>query len=106
MSTDALTNEVVSVGEGFAFFRWHCINWSFTSCRGFNDPRSACDTLWMALAYKPKLQQDCIRCDGSGLSTPGTGYDSVCDDCGGQSNLPADALLSALDQLKENAGGR
>jgi hypothetical protein len=37
------------LGEGFAFFRWHCINWSFTSCRGFNDPRSACDTQWMAL---------------------------------------------------------
>jgi hypothetical protein len=50
-----LPNESVSIGEGFAFFRWHCLNWSFTSCRGFNDPRSACDTLWMALVHKPAL---------------------------------------------------
>ena len=31
---------------------------------------------------------DCPECGGSGFSKPGTGYDSVCDNCGGQGELP------------------
>jgi len=32
---------------------------------------------------------DCEECGGSGFSKAGTGYDSVCDNCGGQGEHPA-----------------
>ena len=31
---------------------------------------------------------DCPTCNGSGFSKPGTGYDAVCDTCGGQGEIP------------------
>jgi DnaJ-class molecular chaperone len=31
---------------------------------------------------------DCEECGGSGFSKAGTGYDAVCDNCGGQGRLP------------------
>lgn len=31
---------------------------------------------------------DCEECGGSGFSKAGTGYDAVCDNCGGQGKLP------------------
>ena len=32
--------------------------------------------------------EECQECGGSGFSSPGTGYNSVCDTCGGQGQLP------------------
>jgi DnaJ-class molecular chaperone len=31
---------------------------------------------------------DCEECGGSGFGSQGTGYDSVCDNCGGQGRHP------------------
>lgn len=31
---------------------------------------------------------DCKECEGSGFSKAGTGYDSVCDNCGGMGEHP------------------
>ena len=31
---------------------------------------------------------ECKECGGSGFSEPGTGYDSVCDNCGGRGEHP------------------
>jgi DnaJ-class molecular chaperone len=31
---------------------------------------------------------DCEECGGTGFSNAGTGYDSVCDNCGGLGRLP------------------
>jgi hypothetical protein len=46
---DHLSTETVTVGEGFAFFRWHCLKWPFSGCLGFNDSRAACDFQWVDL---------------------------------------------------------
>ena len=32
---------------------------------------------------------DCPCCGGSGFSGRGSGYDDVCDECGGQRQMPA-----------------
>lgn len=32
---------------------------------------------------------ECSECSGSGFSGQGSGYDSVCDNCGGKGELPA-----------------
>lgn len=32
--------------------------------------------------------EECPECGGSGFSKPGTGYDAVCDYCGGQKVVP------------------
>jgi hypothetical protein len=31
---------------------------------------------------------DCPECGGGGFSSPGTGYNNVCDTCGGQGKIP------------------
>lgn len=31
---------------------------------------------------------ECEECGGCGFSTPGTGYDAVCDNCGGLGEHP------------------
>jgi hypothetical protein len=33
---------------------------------------------------------ECEECSGSGFSKAGTGYDSVCDNCGGLGKYPSD----------------
>lgn len=39
--------------------------------------------------FKKKAETvDCEECGGSGFSKAGTGYDAVCDNCGGQGVLP------------------
>ncbi|ULF49382.1 anti-TRAP protein [Bacillus phage MrBubbles] len=32
--------------------------------------------------------EECATCGGSGFSGYGTGYDAVCDNCGGAGELP------------------
>jgi hypothetical protein len=41
-------------GEGFAYFRWHCIELPWSLCRGINDSRlgfglDACVLMWRRL---------------------------------------------------------
>jgi hypothetical protein len=41
----------VTTGEGFAFFRWHCLRFPWSFCHGINDPRpgvglDGCVYLW------------------------------------------------------------
>lgn len=49
---------------------------------------------------------ECPICKGSGFSTPGTGYDNVCDECGGQRFLPVPtppAIAEVLMRLRDYA---
>lgn len=36
---------------------------------------------------------DCVVCGGGGFSSPGTGYNNVCDECGGQRQRPVSIYL-------------
>lgn len=44
---------------------------------------------WKYLAQipSPPPLADCLTCDASGFSTPGSGYDSVCPNCGGDRQI-------------------
>lgn len=39
-----LTNDLQ--GEGFAFFRWHVLEFPHSECSGLNDPLNDCDRWW------------------------------------------------------------
>lgn len=50
---------------------------------------------------------DCPRCDGSGFSGRGTGYDDVCSECGGQKRFPVqDAPPTQPAKRKKSDGTR
>lgn len=38
--------EPVSIGEGFAYFRWHCLVFPHSECRGWRDPANDCRRWW------------------------------------------------------------
>lgn len=54
MSDRNITNENRTLGEGFAYFRWHLLMFPWSCCEGINDPRpgvgrDGCMTFWRKL---------------------------------------------------------
>lgn len=41
---------------------------------------------------------ECSVCEGSGFSGQGTGYDSICDNCGGKGELPQQLCILIFKQ--------
>lgn len=41
-----MSTEVVSIGEGFAFFRFHTLTYSYSACWGYRDRRPGMGYCW------------------------------------------------------------
>lgn len=52
------------------------------------------------------ITERCHGCQGGGFSKPGTGYDSVCDDCAGQGRTVVCAVpAGAADDVQRHLDG-
>ena len=45
-TSEALSTEVVSIGEGFAFFRFHTLMFRYSACWGYRDKRPGMGYCW------------------------------------------------------------
>lgn len=51
-STPERTHTADSIGEGFAFFRWHCLKFPGDFCPGWNGGDNTCSDQWKSRYYR------------------------------------------------------